>query len=390
MNEVSKYSKMKSKENLYALFYEIISEIKGCKIEIEEEEFQENIESIQMSQLIHYIKDSLRILIEKKIHEVREKQKKEDFKKLKNLNNLKENELQKYEKAINKLEQKERYLVKLYFKGKLNKEAMENKISEYMDMEDEYEEMKSKLKNEDRRIVNNNKKDDEIVNLRKENTNLKIEIKEKKEMSDKIENIIFDKEKEIEILKNELENLKNKLIEKEKELNLFSNININITNNNNNQQSKNSNYNYSTNNTTKMIPNTTKNNINKSLRNSHSMKAYLLKKIKSKNNFKNKKNDSLNNTRNEIINREYIDFLSKNSTSINKSQNNSSCNNSNIKIKKIEDKNLFHKNNFINPKFPNLNKQNQMNIFSYMNKSNLTSRKKTSNSNINYFSILGD
>ena len=139
-----------------------------------------------------------------------------------------------------------------------------------------------------------------------------------------------------------------------------------------------------------MIPNTTKNNINKSLRNSHSMKAYLLKKIKSKNNFKNKKNDSLNNTRNEIINREYIDFISKNSTSINKSQNNSSCNNSNIKIKKIEDKNLFHKNNFINPKFPNLNKQNQMNIFSYMNKSNLTSRKKTSNSNINYFSILGD
>ena len=66
MNEESKSSKLKSKENLYALFYEIISEIKGCKIEIEEEEFQENIESIQMSQLINYIKDSLNILIEKK------------------------------------------------------------------------------------------------------------------------------------------------------------------------------------------------------------------------------------------------------------------------------------------------------------------------------------
>ena len=34
MNEESKSSKLKSKENLYALFYEIISEIKGCKIEI--------------------------------------------------------------------------------------------------------------------------------------------------------------------------------------------------------------------------------------------------------------------------------------------------------------------------------------------------------------------
>ena len=49
---------MKSKKTLYALFYEIISEIKGCKIEIEEEEFQENIESISMKQLINYIKES--------------------------------------------------------------------------------------------------------------------------------------------------------------------------------------------------------------------------------------------------------------------------------------------------------------------------------------------
>ena len=197
MNEESKSSKLKSKENLYALFYEIISEIKGCKIEIEEEEFQENIESIQMSQLINYIKDSLNILIEKKKDEVKEEQKKEDLKKMKNLR--KENELLKYENRLNKLEEKERYLVKLYFKGKLNKEAMENKISEYMDMEDEYEEMKSKLKFEDRRIVNNNKKDNEIVKLRKENTELKNEIKEKNEKNTKKEQKIIDKEKEIEL-----------------------------------------------------------------------------------------------------------------------------------------------------------------------------------------------
>ena len=31
-----------------------------------------------------------------------------------------------------------------------------------------------------------------------------------------------------------------------------------------------------------------------------------------------------------------------------------------------------------------------MNIFNYLRKSNFTSRKKSSNSNINYFSILGD
>ena len=84
MIEGSNNLKMKSKENLYALFYEIISEIKGCKIEIEEEEFQENIESISMKQLINYIKDSIKLLIKNKIEEAKENQKKDDFKKLKN------------------------------------------------------------------------------------------------------------------------------------------------------------------------------------------------------------------------------------------------------------------------------------------------------------------
>ena len=76
MIEGSNNLKMKSKENLYALFYEIISEIKGCKIEIEEEEFQENIESISMKQLINYIKDSIKLLIKNKIEEAKENQKK--------------------------------------------------------------------------------------------------------------------------------------------------------------------------------------------------------------------------------------------------------------------------------------------------------------------------
>ena len=80
MIEGSNNLKMKSKENLYALFYEIISEIKGCKIEIEEEEFQENIQIISMNQLIYYIKDALNILINQKVYESKEKQKKKDFK----------------------------------------------------------------------------------------------------------------------------------------------------------------------------------------------------------------------------------------------------------------------------------------------------------------------
>ena len=48
----------KSKEMLYSLFYEITSEIKGCKIEIDEDEFKENIKNIKLNlyilKLINY------------------------------------------------------------------------------------------------------------------------------------------------------------------------------------------------------------------------------------------------------------------------------------------------------------------------------------------------
>ena len=72
----SKVPNLKSKESLYSLFYEITSEIKGEKIEIDEEEFQDNIKSISMSQLINYIHDSIQILLKKKIQDAKEEQKK--------------------------------------------------------------------------------------------------------------------------------------------------------------------------------------------------------------------------------------------------------------------------------------------------------------------------
>ncbi len=42
------------------------SEILNSKIEIEEEEYQENINSITKSQLVEYIHDSIQILLKKK------------------------------------------------------------------------------------------------------------------------------------------------------------------------------------------------------------------------------------------------------------------------------------------------------------------------------------
>ena len=68
----------KWKELLYELFYEIKSEILGCKIEIEEEEYQENVRAITIPKLVDYLHDSIQILIKKKMDDAKIEQKKRD------------------------------------------------------------------------------------------------------------------------------------------------------------------------------------------------------------------------------------------------------------------------------------------------------------------------
>ena len=46
LDSINKSKEHKWKELLYELFYEIKSEILGCKLEIEEDEYQENIRTI--------------------------------------------------------------------------------------------------------------------------------------------------------------------------------------------------------------------------------------------------------------------------------------------------------------------------------------------------------
>ena len=76
-----KNSEHKNKELLYNLFYEIKSEILGSKIEIEEDEYQENLKKISIPKLITYIHDSIQILISSKIELSKNQQKLEDEKK---------------------------------------------------------------------------------------------------------------------------------------------------------------------------------------------------------------------------------------------------------------------------------------------------------------------
>ena len=120
----------KVKEQLYSLYFELSSEIKGKKIEIEEDEYAEKVSTTPIEQIIKYIKDSIQILYSKIIKE----QKKPV--------NPKEFEVCQYEKLLRKYEQQRRDDIKNIFSSRLQKEAYEFKLEEYMEIEDEFEEMK--------------------------------------------------------------------------------------------------------------------------------------------------------------------------------------------------------------------------------------------------------
>ena len=211
----NEYNEYKVKEKLYTLFYELTSEIKGTKIEIDEDDYEENIRTTNVFQIIEYIYQTLQILLDK----------------YKNDNNLKfkpnDNEINQYEKILRKYENDKRKLIKRQFQQKLHRESLEYKLEEYMEMEEEFEEMKTKLKYEDGKFLDNDRKDNEIIIIRQENSNLKV-------MISKLENDILVKDKLIEDLKEKYNSTQIKLEETEKELNLFSNIDINNVNNLNN------------------------------------------------------------------------------------------------------------------------------------------------------------
>ena len=234
-----KNSEHKTKELLYNLYYEIKSEILGSKIEIDEDEYQENINKISIPKLITYIHDSIQILITTKIELTKTQQRIEDekfFSKNNKILNLEQNpisisEKKGYENIIRKLEEKERYLTKIQFQDKLQKEAMENKINEYMDMEDEFEEMKTKLKYEDGRFLNNDRKDNEIIIIRSENSKLKNTVDELENEIGKLKNTISEQTKKIDSLKEEIEKLNNRNSEMHRLLleNEDINHNLNLT-----------------------------------------------------------------------------------------------------------------------------------------------------------------
>ena len=331
----------KWKELLYNLFYEIKSEILNSKIEIEEDEYQENINSTTIPQLVNYIHDSIQILLKKKIEDSKEEQKELDKKfylESNIISDIKINEdiISQYENIIKNLEAKQRNLTKINFQQKLQIDAMENKIEEYMELEDEFEEMKTKLKYEDGRFLNNDRKDNEIIIIRGENSILKNEINKLEEHIKNIENEKNEKDTKINELNKQLEQLRNKIDEKQSEANSPPSININISNVNSNDNINNHNNNETDGGGSRGgNSNIKKNNYNRNNSNINSNSKFFYNYVNEQISINNKKNTFSSKKKKEKIDKNIHKNYYRNKTSKDKK----------LLSQKIKTKLLNNKNN---------------------------------------------
>lgn len=193
--------------------------------------------SMSTQTIINYIKEYTEMFITQKINE-NEEMKLETLNQNNNIllneNNYKEivNQLESH---IRKLEYDIRYYMKREFQNKITKDSLEIKLTRYMMMEEEYEFLKEKVKYDEGKFLNNERKDNEILILRQENSNLKREITDlenEKNLNDKKNekkiNELIDKLKKSE---QTISKLKASKKESNNIKNNNSSINININNN---------------------------------------------------------------------------------------------------------------------------------------------------------------
>ena len=244
-------------ENIKNQMYELYTDIKTFLVPTEKEkqnnEFQQEITSTTVPEtMIKYLKNCIQILIDEKKNN---KEKNDSMTTSDNNDIVKQ--LESYSK---KLESDIKYYIKKVFTYKIQKDSLENKVKAYMEIEEEYEELKEKVKYENGKFLNNDRKDNEIIILRRENSNLKKEINKLEEKSKNFENKYNNAEdvikglklkvaqlnKKIEEMKGEIDSIKirNKTINEsniEGSLNLNNlNINKNIVEHYNKTMEKNS------------------------------------------------------------------------------------------------------------------------------------------------------
>ena len=219
---------LKIKEELFSLYKDIKS-----KIEIENGKNFEELDSYSSLEIIKIIKDLNLALINQKSLGIDPNKRENDLIKKENNTNLLEDYIQ-LEKQIIKLEADNKYYLKNFLAYKIQKDSLEMKLNAYMALEEEYEELKEKVKYEGGKFLDNDRKDNEIIILRRENSSLKKEIIKMEGKIKNSENKNKEYQDKIKDLQNNVENLNKKIYKLEKIIKDNTIKNSNLIRNNTN------------------------------------------------------------------------------------------------------------------------------------------------------------
>ena len=149
-----------------------------------------------------------------------------------NYNNNQESNIEiirQLESYIRKLESDIKFHIRRQYQNKIFRDSLESKIRAYMQIEEDYEQLKEKVRFEDGKFMENDRKDNEINILRRENSNLKKEISkinkkyqqlnDLEEKNQQLEKIHINDEENIKNLSLKINQLNSKIVEMEEEIN---------------------------------------------------------------------------------------------------------------------------------------------------------------------------
>ena len=216
---------MDIKSQLYSYYLDLLNEISSFSSSYNQSNDNKKLDyqNLKIADILISIKESTSELINCKVNQITSI----------NKNKSHYYQLENYTK---KIEYDLKHYLRLYFEYKIQNDALEEKIRIYRIMQEDFEELKEKVKYESGRFLKNERKENEIIILRQENTILKKELAKLEKINRLNDTLKKDYLAKIQNCQNEIEQLKKKLIEcqelNNKKYNKNENNDINKTNNN--------------------------------------------------------------------------------------------------------------------------------------------------------------
>ena len=164
---------------------------------------------------------------------------KKNFLKIITSNKILKDNISQLENTNKKLEFDLKYYIKNLFHYKIQNNSFELKIKAFTSMEEDYEELKEKVRYEGGKFLENDRKDNEIMILRNENSKIKKEIRKLESQKVILTSEKKDLEEKVKELENDIDKLNQKITDmeknwKENKFNSSGNIKLNSKDNKDN------------------------------------------------------------------------------------------------------------------------------------------------------------